>query len=165
MKEDKNAFKFDVFLSHNSKVKARVRKLAEQLKNKGLRVWLDEWVIRPGDDIYLQIEKGLEASRVMVLCMTPNAFGSDWVSMERSTVIFRDPKNSNRRFIPLYMQDCTIPDFIRRFAYIDYRQDNTKAVDQLLNACREEGEEEKKEEEKKPAPGEEQPAVVLERKL
>lgn len=38
-------FQFDVFLSHNSKDKPRVRKLAEKLKEAGLRVWLDEWII------------------------------------------------------------------------------------------------------------------------
>ncbi len=39
---------FDVFLSHNSKDKPAVRKLAEALKARGLRVWLDEWELIPG---------------------------------------------------------------------------------------------------------------------
>ena len=56
-------FSFDVFLSHNSKDKDRVRRLAERLRAAGVRVWFDEWVIRPGDDIYLSIERGLEAAR------------------------------------------------------------------------------------------------------
>jgi hypothetical protein len=38
-------FAFDVFLSHNSKDKPRVRKLAVALRDRGLRVWLDEWVL------------------------------------------------------------------------------------------------------------------------
>ena len=68
-----DAFKYDVFLSHNSKDKARVRRLAERLKDAGLRVWFDEWIVRPGDDIYLAIERGLEAARVQVLCLSPAA--------------------------------------------------------------------------------------------
>jgi hypothetical protein len=60
-----------VFLSHNSLDKPRVRKLAERLKKSGLRVWFDEWVIQPGDDIFLAIEDGLEAARVQVLCLSP----------------------------------------------------------------------------------------------
>lgn len=71
-------FKFDVFLSHNSKDKPRVRALAERLRAAGVRVWFDEWVIQPGDDIYLAIEHGLEASRMLVLCMSPNAFRCCW---------------------------------------------------------------------------------------
>ena len=56
-------FSYDVFLSHNSKDKPRVRELAEGLRNAGLRVWFDEWVIKPGDHIYLAVERGLEAAR------------------------------------------------------------------------------------------------------
>jgi hypothetical protein len=72
-------FQYDVFLSHNSQDKPRVRKLAERLRDVGLRVWFDEWVIKPGDDIYLSIESGLQVSRVLVLCLSPAALGSDWV--------------------------------------------------------------------------------------
>lgn len=64
-------FTYDVFLSHNSKDKPRVRKLAEDLRAAGLRGWFDEWVVKPGDDIYLAIERGLEAARVQVLCLSP----------------------------------------------------------------------------------------------
>lgn len=35
-------FTYDVFLSHNSKDKPRVRALAEGLRAAGLRVWFDE---------------------------------------------------------------------------------------------------------------------------
>src|SRR4051794_17944268 len=59
-------FTYDVFLSHNSKDKPRVRKLAEDLRAAGLRVWFDEWVLKPGDDIYLSIERGLESARAQV---------------------------------------------------------------------------------------------------
>lgn len=36
-------FPFDVFLSHNAKDKPRVRRLANRLKQAGLRVWFDQW--------------------------------------------------------------------------------------------------------------------------
>jgi hypothetical protein len=42
-------FSYDVFLSHNAKDKPRVRRLAERLQQVGLRVWFDEWIIKPGD--------------------------------------------------------------------------------------------------------------------
>jgi hypothetical protein len=91
-----NPFSFDVFLSHNTKDKPRVRRLAERLRAAAVHVWLDEWIIKPGDDIYLAVERGLQAARVQVLCMSPDALGSDWVGLERSTVLFRDPRNVGR---------------------------------------------------------------------
>src|SRR5438105_2683320 len=117
------AFSFDVFLSHNSKDKVRVRRLAERLQAAGARVWFDEWIIKPGDDIYLAVERGLQAARVQVLCLSPAALGSDWVRLERSTVLFLDPSNTGRRFIPLLLADCDLPDTLRRYKYVDYRKE------------------------------------------
>jgi WD40 repeat protein len=133
-------FTYDVFLSYNSQDRPRVQRLAEQLRAANLRVWFDEWDIKPGDDIYLAIERGLEAARVQVLCLSPAALGSDWVTLERSTVLFRDPTNEGRRFVPLLLADCTLPDTLRRFKHLDFRHESRAAFDELLTACRAEAE-------------------------
>jgi len=113
-------FPYDVFLSHSAKDKrskpptlihdtggnAVVRDVAERLRKDGLRVWFDEWDIRPGDSIPAKIEEGLERSRVLVLCMSANAFGSDWAQLEAGTFRFRDPLNKERRFLPLRLDDA-----------------------------------------------------------
>jgi len=125
-------FQYDVFLSHNKADKARVLRLAERLRAAGLRVWYDEWVVRPGDDIYLAIERGLEAARVQVLCLSPVALGSNWVALERSTALFRDPINAGRRFVPLLLVDCELPDTLRRYKYVDFRGETEAALEELL---------------------------------
>jgi hypothetical protein len=71
-------FAYDVFLSHSDKDEEVVRALAERLQADGLRVWFDEWEIKPGHSIPARIEDGLERSRVLVLAMSAHAFGSDW---------------------------------------------------------------------------------------
>jgi WD40 repeat protein len=131
-----DTFLFDVFLSHNKADKPRVRRLAERLKAKGMRVWYDEWIVKPGDDIYLAVEQGLQATRILVLCMSQDALGSGWVGLERSTVLFRDPSNAGRRFIPLLLVDCELPDTLRRYKYVDYRKETNAAFAELLAACR-----------------------------
>ncbi len=128
-------FNYDVFLSHSSHDKPAVRALAERLRSDGLRVWLDEWVIRPGDMIGLQIEQGLERSRVLLLFMSPHAFASDWVSLERHTLLFRDPANKNRRFIPLLLADCQPPAMLAQFAHLDWREPSDEKYQTLLKAC------------------------------
>jgi len=101
-------FPYDVFLSHSAKDNPVVRDVAERLRKDGLRVWFDEWEIRPGDSIPAKIEEGLERSRVLVLCMSANAFGSDWAQLESGTFRFRDPLNKERRFLPLRLDDAPI---------------------------------------------------------
>ena len=97
-------FPYDVFLSYSAKDKAVVRPLAERLRQDGLTVWFDEWVLKPGDSIPAKIEAGLEHSRVLVLCMSANAFGSDWAQLEagtcgRGSLPFRDPLSQERHFV------------------------------------------------------------------
>jgi TIR domain len=86
-------FTYDVFMSYSSEDKAVVGAVAERLRADGLRVWLDEWGIRAGDHIQAKIEEGLEHSRMLVLCMSAHAFGSDWAQLEAGTFRFRDPLN------------------------------------------------------------------------
>jgi len=116
-------FQYDVFLSHSAKDKAVLRPLAERLPvavRKHLKAWFDRWEI-PVASVYdrrseerrsqstataARIEERLERSRVLVLCMSPHKFGSDWVQLEagtcgRGNLPFRDPLNQERRFLPL----------------------------------------------------------------
>jgi hypothetical protein len=131
------AYTHDVFLSHSAKDKAVVRSLAERLRADGLKVWFDEWVLTPGDSIPAKIEAGLEHSRVLVLCMSANAFGSDWAQLEAGTFRFRDPLNQERRFIPLRLDDAPIKGSLAQFLFINWcPADREHEYQKLLEACR-----------------------------
>ncbi|MDX6443008.1 MAG: hypothetical protein QOH71_82 [Blastocatellia bacterium] len=128
---------YDVFLSHSSKDKEVVRPIAERLKNDGLKVWFDDWSIKVGDNIPHKIEEGLEHSRVLVLCMSANAFGSDWAQMESQTFRFRDVLNKERRFIPLRIDDAPIRGSLSQFQYIKWLPEGREQeYPKLLEACR-----------------------------
>jgi hypothetical protein len=46
-----------------------VRKLAERLEANGVRVWLDEWHVRPGDSLTAFMERKIRSSgHVLVIC-------------------------------------------------------------------------------------------------
>jgi small GTP-binding protein len=130
-------FKYDVFLSHSSKDKETVRELAERLKADGVRVWLDDWIIKPGDAIGIKINKGLEESRVLVAVMSVNASESDWTTFEQQSILFNDPTNKTRRFIPLRLDDSEIQFALRQFAYIDWRNRDELEYERLLSVARE----------------------------
>ena len=112
-------FHYDVFLSHSAKDKAVVRPLAERLRKVGLKVWFDEWVLKPGDSIPAKIEEGpshfgfrISDFGIDAPGMSANAFGSDWAQLEAGTcgrrnLRFRDTLNRERRFLPL--RDTLLP--------------------------------------------------------
>jgi hypothetical protein len=110
-------FKYDVFISHShsSKDKPAARELAERL-----RVWFDEWEIRPGAPILLKIEEGLEQSRTLVLVMSANAFASEWAPLERHTAMFREPTNQPRRLIHVRLDGAEVKGRLWQFAYGDW---------------------------------------------
>ena len=83
----KEPFPFDAFLSHNQADKPRVRRLAERLRAAGRPVNL----------------------RTSTLGLRISA-GGGRLGLERSTGLFRDPANAGRRFIPLLLADCKLPD-------------------------------------------------------
>jgi WD40 repeat protein len=132
-----STFGFDVFLSYSSKDKGIVRPLAERLSQDGLKVWFDEGQIRPGDNIPAKIEEGLERSRVLVFCMSAQAFGSDWATLERQTFLFRDPLNKERRFVPLLLDATPIRGSLAQFHYVSWLPEKREdEYARLLGACR-----------------------------
>lgn len=131
-------FSHDVFLTHSSKDKEIVLQLAEKLSADGIRVWLDEWEIGPGD-IYSErkLEAGLAQSRILVLCMSAHAFGSDWAQLENHTFRFRDPMNTERQFIPLRLDESPIKTSLSQYQYISWLSDDrAEGYKKLLEACR-----------------------------
>ena len=129
-------FEYDAFLSHSSKDKPIVRELAKRLRADGLRVWFDEWEIQPGDLIRHEIEKALERSRTLVLCMSAHAFASDWVALERQMIVFDDPTNEERRFIPLRLDSAEIKPALKPFAFVDWRKESPSEYARLTAAFR-----------------------------
>jgi len=129
-------FDYDVFLSYSSKDKKVVRDVADRLLKDGVKVWFDEWVLKPGDHVPSKVEEGLEHSRVLVFCMSANAFGSDWAHLESGTFRFRDPLNKKRRFIPLRLDEAPIKGSLAQFLYIDWQKGgNARAYEMLRSSC------------------------------
>lgn len=132
-----DSFLYDVFLSYSSKDKAVVRDIAGRLKADGLRVWFDEWELKPGDSIPAKIKEGLENSRVLVLCISEHAFGSDWAQLESGTFRFRDPLNKERRFIPLRLDNTPVKGSLAQFLCINWFPGvREQEYPKLLEACR-----------------------------
>lgn len=118
---------FDLFLSHNSADKNFTERLAsaveENRNGPPLRVFFDKWDIRHGADIPIELERGLQGSRYIGLVLSPESLSSDWVALERSTAIFRDPAARQRSLIPLMRRTCTLPNMLARLKHIDFRRD------------------------------------------
>jgi TIR domain len=133
---------FDLFLSHNGTDKPWTERLAVAIEADGsgppLKVFFDKWDILPGSDVPSELENGLQNSRYVGLVLTPEALASDWVALERSTAIYRDPRARQHSLIPLLRRDCAAPDMLARLNLIDFRgeQDFGPGVEKLVDLLR-----------------------------
>jgi len=132
-------FKYDVFLSHSAKDELVARQLAKRLEDDGLRVWFAEWQLNPPERAATRrkkMERALEQSRALVLCVSGNVTIAEWDMLEHQTARFRNPANVQRRFIPLRLDDVEIKDALKQFDYVDWRQRSAEQYAELLAACR-----------------------------
>ena len=73
---------YSCFISYNHTDRSFTRRLHDQLQGRGIRCWLDEHQILPGDDIYEQIDRGIRFWDKVLLCSSQASLTSWWVDNE-----------------------------------------------------------------------------------
>ena len=73
---------YSCFISYNHTDKSFARRLHDQLQGCGIRCWLDEHQMRPGDDIYEEIDRGIRLWDKVLLCCSQASLSSWWVDNE-----------------------------------------------------------------------------------
>jgi hypothetical protein len=90
-----------VFISHSSKDTPIARQLARRLSEAGLRVWIPEDEILPGDNWAKKVGQALEESDLMVVLVTPHAFESEWLKEEIQYALTAEQYQG--RLIPVFL--------------------------------------------------------------
>jgi tetratricopeptide (TPR) repeat protein len=126
---------FDVFLSHNSRDKPAVRQIAQALKDRGLRVWLDEWELVPGRRWIPALEKALETTKAAAVMVGESGFGRwEQPEYEGSLSEFVD---RGIPVIPVLLPGAPekpkLPLFLKGFTWVDLREGlTTDGLDRLV---------------------------------
>jgi len=130
------SYEYDVFVSYSSRDLDRVVNAASWLRDHGLRVWFDRWMIEPGEPISIKIEKALASSRILLAFLSRSALRSDWAMVERYATIFRDPASVDRRFIPIVLENgLSLPPLLANYKHVNLTIPTPAAYNELLSAC------------------------------
>lgn len=121
-----------VFLSHSSKDKAFVSRLATDLKSRGVPVWFDQWELKIGDSLTEKIEKGIDTSGWLAVVLSKGSASSDWVQKELRAAQARELRDRNVFVLPIVIDDCEIPLFLLDKVYADFRKSYAHGLESLV---------------------------------
>jgi WD40 repeat protein len=108
-------------------------RLAQELKERGVPVWLDQWDIPPEADWDRTIDNALRECSRMLIVLSPASVGSSEVRGElRSALDLRKP------ILPVLYQECDIPRQLRVVQFVDFTGRQTQrdlVINRIVSAC------------------------------
>ncbi|MEV4429728.1 SAV_2336 N-terminal domain-related protein [Streptomyces sp. R-07] len=130
---------YDVFVSYAHEDGQWAVTLAEDLRRRGLEVWLDRWELSPGQDVAAGLRDGLAKADAMVAVVSPGWLTSEWANREFEAAT----TDGRTRVFPVLWGDVTnVPSSIAERGYFDFRRGMTpdeyeESLRQLVRAIRE----------------------------
>ena len=96
---------YDAFLSHASEDKKIIAdKLVKILTDQGLKIWYDDFCIKPGDSIREKIDEGLLKSRHGLLLLSKNFFKKEWCKKELNALFLKNINNIKNKIFPIWFR-------------------------------------------------------------
>lgn len=102
---------YSVFISHSHADKLFARSIHDTLQESGIRCWLDEKQLKPGDDILDSIDHGIRLWDKVLLCASQQSLSSWWVDVELEKAFEKEQRLMKERgrkvivLIPLALDD------------------------------------------------------------
>jgi WD40 repeat protein len=136
--------RFDVFLSHNSREKPVVERIAEKLKRAGFEPWLDKWCLTPAGDWQDELAGGLRASAACAVFVGPSGIVC-WEDLEYKLATDRMAKDRAFRVflvllpgLPEPFDASALPPFLSTRTWIDLRQgiEERRGFQSLINGIK-----------------------------
>ena len=125
---------FDVFLCHNKADKFEVKKIGEQLKERGILPWLDEWELRPGLPWQHLLEEQIEQIKSAAVFVGEDGIGP-WQRQEMDAFL-REFANRGCPVIPVLLNyapsEPKLPLFLRGITWVDFRKQEPNPLRQLI---------------------------------
>lgn len=116
-----------VFFSYSRKDSVFISRLAADLKNAGIEVWIDESNISKGKNWDSEIEKAITECSYLIVVLTPASVKSENVMDEVALAM-----DKNKQIIPILKSACEIPFRLKRKQYINFSKDYGKGFEELL---------------------------------
>ena len=119
-RELNNGEKWNVFLSYRSVNRTWVLNLYDILVELGFKVFMDQCVLEPGDELSYRLQEALKTSQAGLLMWSNAAEDSKWVRKEYDTLERKATDNDDFRFIPIKLDSQRLPEFAANRIFMDF---------------------------------------------
>lgn len=118
-----------IFISYSRKDSAFALALAQEVRRAGADIWIDQLDIHVGDLWDVAVENALANASCVLVILSPFSIASNNVQDEIAFAL-----DSDKRIIPVILEECTIPFRLRRWIHIDFSKDFQEGFRHLMAA-------------------------------
>ena len=112
--------KYYAFLSHAHADKSFVDRLDVWLNDiAGVSVWFDARDLPAGATIATHLGEAIGQCRAAIIVLSRSSMESGWVKEEYEAAISQRTQFREFRIIPIHIDDCEVPGFLRTTKWID----------------------------------------------
>lgn len=128
----------DIFLSYSHLDCKFVKKIAEALQQRRIRVWYDGWEMKPGDVLRERINQGIEQADYFLVVLSENSLDSSWVRFELNSAMISEIEQRKVRVIPAIIGKIDfsqLPLDLRAKYCLDFRsnEDFSRSIDAITD--------------------------------
>lgn len=123
-----------IFISYSHEDAAKVNILAANMVKKNAQVWVDTWELSVGDSIIQRIQDAITGSDALLVILSEASIKSEWCKKELSAGLIRELDEKRVVVLPVLLEDCEIPLFLRDKMYADLRTDFEAGLGSIMDA-------------------------------
>ncbi|MFP2906088.1 toll/interleukin-1 receptor domain-containing protein [Pyxidicoccus sp. 3LFB2] len=126
----------NVFISYRRSDFHQVEKIANEVRQAGHKVWLDEWEIQLGDSITGRMNAGLSESAYVIVCCSSAGITSPWMGREWMSSLARQLNDQQIKLLPVLLDGGAPPAILADIKYANLGRNWSAGIAELLRAIK-----------------------------
>ncbi|MCC5581865.1 toll/interleukin-1 receptor domain-containing protein [Microtetraspora sp. AC03309] len=123
-----------IFISYSHQDGNFVDRLAQQLVQNKVRIWMDKWELHVGDSLISKIQDAITDASALLVILSQSSVTSAWCQRELNGGLMRELDERQVIVLPVLIEDCMIPIFLRDKLYADFRHNFDDGLNAVLEA-------------------------------
>ncbi|AFY68343.1 GUN4 domain-containing protein [Thalassoporum mexicanum PCC 7367] len=125
---------YDAIVFYSADDRREVIEICEKLKEKGIKLWLDIWELRPGTDWQKELDNVFRFAKSAIVFVGASSV-SPWQNLE-TRAFLRESTKTMMPIIPVILESAPkapqLPAFLSYYSWVDFRSKSPDPIEQLM---------------------------------